>query len=523
MKVYKSMTMIKNITQGVFISILLNCFLIANDKQFSSKLTPIMIDNSILIFVPYEKLDRQTMSLNKLKAYADDNQNPVPTVKDYQNININTVTALNIVRINSVLASKSVDEVDTIEKITLLVDRENKNIAIEHIEDYAKDGSITTAPTFLDYTYAGLRCVDQKKVEKINNTIKNTNDTIWDVQQVINKSNGMESILLDNDAFDPDWVIMLTATLGLAEQCEANVAGIVLTGRDINAKQGMLYSSILYYYDRSDIPLGLNGKQIMRTYSIRATQEDPTHINYKGTFSSIDDFPSDQCIDYEWCWGRNEATDMLCTILSESDEKITWVVGGHMHNVANLLNETEVCNGKELISKKIKQIVISTGWEDRTKADPEMNLSEGTSKPNSAIEATKYVFRNRPNNVPIILASVPNSRTHQSRVGDVFLNNKYNNSPMSYILSVPTYGIYGDHGLSDTEALMYAVRNGISKNNITYTQKVKTCFNLHNNGAITIGNNCVKEDYYLEKTISNYADVLSTEVEKLISSMPLKK
>lgn len=481
--------------------------------------SPIVIDGSTITFIPIIIKDVQRVpGISIIKAYARDSSNTLPTLEDYNIAKVMYVTSENIVQVNAAIDDMSEYEVDTTNKIQVIVDKVNRQIAEDKILSYANN-DMQSEPTLNDYQLAGITCVKDTKVNEINHFLQQSTkiENLYNVQNVVNRVENIIPMVLDNDAFDPDWVIMLSATLGLEANCETSLKGVLLTGRDMNKRQGMLYSSILYYYDRKELSIGLNAKQTMRSYYLDATSEPVEHVDYNGSFSDIDQFPSDSCTDYDECWGRLETTWMMCYILEHTEEKVTWVVGGHLHNVANLLKETNVCNGKELISQKVKQIVISSGWEDRTSGDPEINLSEGTNHKNSASDASIYLFNNRPSNVPIVIASVPQSGLLSSRVGDIYRRDEFQNSPMSFIMSVPRYGVYGDHGLSDTEALLYAVRGNKTYDGRTYTKTTKTCLNVHNNGAVTIGENCNKEDYYLENITSDYVEIMDFEVYNLIN------
>jgi len=480
---------------------------------------PIIMDGSTVTFIPTIIKDIQSEpGIGIIKAYARDSSNTIPTLKDYVIAKVMYVTSKNIVQVNDAIDDMHEYEVDTTNKIQMIVDKVNRKIAEDKILAYANN-TMQSKPTFNDYQLAGITCVKETKINEINHFLQQSTkiENLYNVQNVVNRVENIIPMVLDNDAFDPDWVIMLSATLGLEANCETSLKGVLLTGRDMNKRQGMLYSSILHYYGRKELSIGLNVKQTMRSYYLDATSELVEHVDYNGSFSDISQFPSDSCTDYDECWGRLESTWMMCYILEHTEEKVTWVIGGHLHNVSNLLKETNVCNGKELISQKVKQIVISSGWEDRTSGDPEMNLSEGTNHKNSASDASIYLFNNRPSNVPIVIASIPKSGLLTSRVGDIYRRAEFQNSPMSFIMSVPRYGVYGDHGLSDTEALLYAIRGNKTSDGSIYKQKIKTCFHINNNGAVTIGEDCHKEDYYLEKTTSDYVEIMDFEVYNLIN------
>lgn len=406
--------------------------------------------------------------------------------------------------------------------IMMLLEKDEKR-GVEKIIAYAKNPA-NPEPTLDDYKEAKIRCVDTLNIDRMNQAVVEAGDEIdsrISIQKVSNRINRMKEIILDNDAFDPDWVIMLATALGMEQNCEINIAGVLLTGRDINRKQGMAYSSILYYYGREDIGIGLNVKQTMRTYALDATMPNPKHIDYRGSFRNIDEFPSYRCLDYSICFGLNEANNMVCEILKNADGNVTWVIGGHLHNVANFLAETQLCNGMQLLSDKVDKVVLANGWKSRTSGEPEMNFSEGTSKPNSASDASKYFFANRPVNVPVVIASIPGVDISDQRVGDIYREDRFQNSPMAFILSVERYGVYGDHLLSDTEALLYGTRGDFTPDGIKYTQEIPSCFHVKQSGAVVADDSyCGRNEYYLEKTTPEYADIWGRQVLEMLQKLP---
>ena len=64
----------------------------------------------------------QTVAIDKIMLYADDNNQPVPTIVDYSNAGILGVAAENIDDLNAVVASLSAMDVDNSEKIQALLD-----------------------------------------------------------------------------------------------------------------------------------------------------------------------------------------------------------------------------------------------------------------------------------------------------------------------------------------------------------------------------------------------------------------
>lgn len=68
----------------------------------------------------------QEIAIDKIKTYADDQANPVPTIQDYINAGVTGVTEENIDEVNSIVASLVGTEVDTVVKIQAVVDDVNE-------------------------------------------------------------------------------------------------------------------------------------------------------------------------------------------------------------------------------------------------------------------------------------------------------------------------------------------------------------------------------------------------------------
>ncbi len=70
----------------------------------------------------------QIIAIDKVKAYANDNTLPVPTVQDYTDAGVAGVTAENLDDVNTVVASLTPNDIDTTEKIQKIVDDLGINI-----------------------------------------------------------------------------------------------------------------------------------------------------------------------------------------------------------------------------------------------------------------------------------------------------------------------------------------------------------------------------------------------------------
>jgi len=62
------------------------------------------------------------IAIDKISAYADDQENPEPTVQDYADADVTGVTDDNLDDVNSNIADKTASDVDTTEEIQAVVD-----------------------------------------------------------------------------------------------------------------------------------------------------------------------------------------------------------------------------------------------------------------------------------------------------------------------------------------------------------------------------------------------------------------
>ncbi len=295
----------------------------------------------------------------------------------------------------------------------------------------------------------------------------------------------VNNVIFDNDHFDPDWVIGLDTILELHNNNIINVATIVLTGTDIYGKAGRKYDSIVRWHDL-DIPIGINHRTPMRVTPDDASASYPKLASrYQGVYGDITEFTSDGLQDIN----RVESVALLCeTLTSVTDKSVTYIIGGHLQNLSDLQKEKEYCDGNALIHSKINKIVINTGGIG---GDPEMNLSEGKTTNTETANASINVFTNI--SVPIYVTA--EFMGTSKRPGDVYLTHKIN-SPQEFIIAVPRYGTYGDHGISDNAAIMVGIY-GTNINGNEFVVKQKTCFIPNNiNGSLTLGG-CNKEHYFM--------------------------
>ena len=316
---------------------------------------------------------------------------------------------------------------------------------------------------------------------------------------------GATKLILDNDNYDSDWLPTLVVAVGMDANCEIDLIGVMINGTDLNDKAGLAYNTVLTYYGIQDrVPIGINHRVTMRTASMKATRTPIPSMDprYNGTKTNIMDFPSDGLLDSQ----RPDTTTLLCKILSElpGDVQIDYVTGGHLHNLEYLLRETQECNGVDLVRKKIRRLVLGTGWSIDHQGLAEMNLSEGRYTPTTASDATIYVFQNWPKEVPIIMSGAAEDwvrNTDWPEVGNQYINDVHIDSPMAFILGIRVYGTYGGVGPGDSGVLIYELGDAPEGNVIRHD--VKTCFVPNSYGAVIIENYDANH-YYNQETPEYY-------------------
>jgi len=72
------------------------------------------------------------IAIDKISAYADDQENPEPTVQDYADADVTGVTDDNLDDVNSNIAAKMASEVDTTEEIQAVVDSVLNAVSFEN-------------------------------------------------------------------------------------------------------------------------------------------------------------------------------------------------------------------------------------------------------------------------------------------------------------------------------------------------------------------------------------------------------
>ena len=314
--------------------------------------------------------------------------------------------------------------------------------------------------------------------------------------------------ILDNDHYDPDWVPTLVTALALDAECEGRLIAVAISGRDLNDRAGLMYQSVLRYYGR-DLKIGINHQADTREEADKATFVRPKLAHeYLGSKKDISEFDNDGIPDSK----REDITKILCETLQQYEGGISYVVGGHLDNLAALLKETHYCNGRELIAEKIKQVIVSTG---RTLLDhqPETNLGARMGVRRSA----RYVVEHLPPNVKLIMGTEGHAKDKTwPRAGNQYKRDRHIDSPMAFVYAVPTYGVFGDHEIGDAEVVLYAVY-GTYLDGFHLYDEIETCFRFDANLVAYAVKGCTGKNHYYLRDYNGYTTILGKKVNQLMS------
>jgi hypothetical protein len=246
---------------------------------------------------------------------------------------------------------------------------------------------------------------------------------------------------------------------------------------------------------------------------------------YLGVAKTIDEFVSDGCRDRvnrknKECGNRTTAVKMYCDGLNKipKGKKANIVVIGHLYNIADLLQETSYCNGKELLAKKVEELIISSGWTDMYNHIPEQNFSSlNKDARRSTAAATHYVFNHLPKNIHVTIANPAKSKL--PKVGDIY--QKYNvNSPMAFAYSVNRYG-YGietGHNIVDALNIIYAVK-GLTWYGTQYIKRKDCNFVIYPSGAVKVRGH-TGNHHYVVPNILDYESFAGRMVTDLMKYEP---
>ena len=141
--------------------------------------------------------NKQELALKKIEAYAENNQNPKPTLQDYLDAGAKGVTAENLNEINIAIDALNKDEIHTVEEINTIISAINnshspKEIALNKIFAYVENHN-NPKPTLQDYLDAGATGVTSENLDAMNSTLdglsKEDIDTLSKINAIIKTVN----------------------------------------------------------------------------------------------------------------------------------------------------------------------------------------------------------------------------------------------------------------------------------------------------------------------------------------------
>lgn len=284
--------------------------------------------------------------------------------------------------------------------------------------------------------------------------------------------------VISQDTYDRDNYSLILAGIRMHKEDRINLLAIDVTGQDPNDRGGLIFSTLL---EDQDVPILINQDPNLNTRRAPASQ----------LYSSL--IGGDDLLDSQ----RQDSTLGLAEVLESSLEPVNYIVGGHLHNLASLMKYDI-----ELVRNKIKTVVIYMGWRNRSTFDVEMNLSEGLYKNSGTAEATRYVFRNMPDEVKIIISNDPDQAKQtldidatDEKLNYLLVNGSYSNKPVN---------------LGDFASMMYV----IDENKTSFTE-VQTCYRVSDkHGGIATTSGCLKNHWYM--------DNVNTDAQKEILSSYIK-
>ena len=235
--------------------------------------------------ISYLLSDTITLSgLDIIKAYADDQANPIPTLQDYEDAGVLGVTLGNIENINETIASLTSIDVDTMEEVQAIVDDVNSNVP-----PIANAGPDQNVPTLGIVTLDGSGSSDEDTEDVLT--------YLWSwTAKPIGSSAQLSSVTDENATFVPDgdgiYELQLIVNDGTADSvpdtvtvtaATANIAPVADAGTDTYLETGL--DAMLNGSASSDANIGDT-----LTYSWSITSKpsgstavllDPTSINLR--------------------------------------------------------------------------------------------------------------------------------------------------------------------------------------------------------------------------------------------------
>ncbi len=215
---------------GFFVNLLIaSSFFLAGCGGSSTSNTTTSLDNP------------QTIEIDNITAYAEDQTNPAPTVEDYSDAGVEGITSDNLDEMNALVATLTASDVDTLEEIQAILDEAGLRIAdqsdsstttsldnpqtieIDNITAYAEDQT-NPAPTVEDYSDAGVEGITSDNLDEMNALVATLTasdvDTLEEIQAILDE-----------------------ARLGIVDQSDTTAPVITLLGTtQVTVTQGDTYT-----------------------------------------------------------------------------------------------------------------------------------------------------------------------------------------------------------------------------------------------------------------------------------------
>ena len=339
-----------------------------------------------------------------------------------------------------------------------------------------------------------LPLIDEQPEHSYIDVIEPTEDN---VEPIIEKNTtlpqcSVPNVILDDDVFtDPDGYGTVATALQLHKQGKIKLLAINTVGEDINKRKTLGIQAMTYYYGLSDIPIGESNRTDMRVAAGTVSEYYPRLSEvYNGTYRDIGEFPVSDNV--------HNALELTTKILEETGCKVTYVVGGQLHNIADIISTSP-----RLANDAIDVILLSTGWDSYTSKHPEMNMSTLSYDVTGASKATNITFSS---DIPLVVIPPPGNKF--GRLGQLYTE-YHTNSPMAFAYAIEWYttGLVDGHTIGDTATLLYTIHPA----HIT-----ETCFDVTDYGAIAITNDRCNQ-YFLSPS-NNYYDIIRDEIKELMEA-----
>ena len=166
-----------------------------NINQKIASLTAIQVDSEDKIQVIVDQVIadlRSAAAIDVIKAFAESNINPAPTVTDYTTAEITGVTVSNIGAVNSAIDAITAAQADTANKIQAIVNQIVADLAtaaaIDMIEAFA-DSNTNPVPAEGHYSAAGVAGVTSANIDAVNAAVEASSaafaDTTAEIQAIV--------------------------------------------------------------------------------------------------------------------------------------------------------------------------------------------------------------------------------------------------------------------------------------------------------------------------------------------------